>query len=77
MGDERVLKYIAKKGMTEQEFYALPLPEQRRRIGLGEGQNPGPASYMRMPTAVAIPPRGFTELELDSLLMRRPNGGLE
>ncbi len=67
-GDPRVLRYIANSFplMTEQEFYRLPLPEQRRRLGLREGQNPGPPSYGH----------GFTELELDSMLMRKPNGGL-
>lgn len=43
-------------GYTEEEFYDLPLPKQRRLLGLGEGQNPPAPSFFKAPT-VCIPPK--------------------
>lgn len=56
LGDSEVLKYCREHRMSEPEFYALPLPEQRQRLGLHDGENPSKPSYYIAPRVIAIPP---------------------
>jgi hypothetical protein len=37
------------------EFYQLPLPEQRRILGLAEGENPSAPPWLKARKPIAIP----------------------
>lgn len=45
---------MAKRMLTREE-YELPLPEQRRLLGLGEGQNPPCPPWLIRPKPVKVP----------------------
>lgn len=42
-------------GISETQFFHLPMSEQRRLLGLPEGHNPSAPSWMKAPKAVVVP----------------------